>query len=80
MYSFSGCNATYTSGGNRVSPCSSSIWDHIKQSGHAGTLENFSIIGKSDNSFDLLIRESILNHRDRHTLNFQQSSIPMILF
>ena len=67
-------------GENRASPSSSSIWDHIKQSGHAGTLEDFSIISKSDNSFDLSIHESLLIQRDRPTLNSQQSSIPMILF
>ena len=34
---------------NYPSPSSSSIWDHIKQSGHDCTLEDFSIISKTDN-------------------------------
>ena len=68
------------SGGAHTSPSSSSIWDYIKQSGHSGTLEDFSIISKSDNSFDLLTHESLLIQRDRPTLNSQQFSIPMTLF
>ena len=68
------------SGGKRASTSSSSIWDVIKQSGHIGTLEDFSIISKSDNSFDLLIHESLFIQGDRPTLNSQQSTIPMVLF
>ena len=68
------------SGGNRASPSSSSIWDHITQSGNAGTLEHFSIISKSENSFDLLIHENLIIQRDRPIFTSQQSSIPMTLF
>ena len=58
------------SGENRASPpSSSSILDHIKQSGHNGTLEDFSIISKSENSFDLSFHESLLIQRCRTTLN-----------
>ena len=66
-------------GGNRASPSSSPIWDHITQSGHAGTPEDFSVIRKSDNSFDLLIHENLPIQRDRLTLNSQQS-ISMTLY
>ena len=41
---------------------------------------DFSILAKTDNSFDLLIYESLLILRDRPSLNSQQSSIPMALF
>ena len=71
---------TNKSGGKRACPSSSSVWDHIKQSGHAGTLEDFSIISKTDMTFDLLIHESLLIQRDRPNLNSQQSSISMVLF
>ena len=71
---------TNKSGGKRACPSSSSIGDHIKQSGHEGTLEDFSIISKTSMTFDLLIHESLLIQRDRPTLNSQQSSISMVLF
>ena len=66
------------SGGNCALSSSSSIWDHNKHSIHVGTPENFSIISKTDNSFDLSIHESLLQ-RDRSNLHSQQS-ISMVLF
>ena len=71
---------TNKSGGKRACPSSSSVGDHIKQSGHEGTLEDFSIISKTSMTFDLLINESLLIQRDRPTLDSQQSSISMVLF
>ena len=58
----------------------SSIGDHGKQTGHVISLENFQITSRTDNSFDLLIHESLLIQGDRPGLNFQQSSIPLVLF
>ena len=60
---------TNKSGGKRACPSSSSVGDHIKQSGHEGTLEDFSIISKTNMTFDLFIHESLLIQRDRPTLN-----------
>ena len=71
---------TNKSGSKRSTPSSSSVGDHIKQSGHEGTLEDFSIISKTSMTFDLLIHESLLIQRDRPNLNSQQSSISMALF
>lgn len=62
-----------------TSPNPSATWDHIKQTGHIASLDDFSIISKTDNFFDL-IHESLLIQRDRPCLNSQQSSIPMVLF
>ena len=58
----------------------SSIGDHITKPAHNGTMEDFKIIAKSDNAFDLLIYESLLIQKDRPNLNSQQSSIPLVLF
>ena len=58
----------------------SSIGDHIGSTGHNATMEDFKIIAKSDNAFDLLIYESLLIQKDRPSLNSQQSSIPLVLF
>ena len=57
-----------------------SIKDHIGKTGHVATFEDFSILAKTDNAFDLLIYESLLILRDRPSLNSQQSSIPLALF
>ena len=65
----------------REKTCSpSAIGDHISKSGHDASLENFEIISRTDNSFDLLIHESLLILRDRPMLNSQLSSIPLALF
>ena len=68
------------SGSKLASPSPSSIWEHFKQTGNTGSLEDFSIINKTDNSLDLLIHESLLNQRDNSSLNAHLSSIPMVLF
>ena len=41
----------------------SSIGDHITKTAHNGTMEDFKIIAKSDNAFDVLIYESLLIQR-----------------
>ena len=58
----------------------SAIGDHISKSGHNGSLEDFDILSKTENSFDLLIHESLLILRDHPSLNSLQSSIPLVLF
>ena len=45
--------------------------------GHAGSLDDFSILAKASREFDLLIFESLLIARDRPSLNSQQLSIPL---
>ena len=66
--------------GLEVKGSSSAIRDHINQSGHAASVNDFSILDRANNEFDLLIHESLLILRDRPELNSQQSSIPLILF
>ena len=63
-----------------VSSRPSSIRYHIKQTGHTASIDDFCIISKSNNSYDLLINESLLIQRDRPSLNSQLSSISMVLF
>ena len=52
-----------------VSLSPSSIRDHVKQTGHSASIEDFRVISKSSNSYDLLIHESPLIQRDRPSLN-----------
>ena len=44
--------------GQKIKSSSSAIGDHISKTGHDASLENFEIISRADNSFDLLIHES----------------------
>ena len=62
----------------RTSPLA--ISEHAKQTGHCATLEDFTILEKANNDFDLLIFESLLILRDRPSLNVQNSPIPLMLF
>ena len=55
--------------GQMIKSSSSAIGDHISKTGHDASLENFEIISRADNSFDLLIHESLLILRDRPSLN-----------
>ena len=66
--------------GQKIKASPSAIGDHISQSGHAASLEDFSVLDRANNEFDLLIHESLLILRDRPSLNSQQSSIPLALF
>ena len=52
----------------------------FKRTGHCANLENFTILEKANNEYDLLIFESLLILRDRPSLNAQNSSIPLVLF
>ena len=64
----------------KIKSNSSSIGDHISKFGHKASFDDFEIISKTDNHFDLLIHESLLIKRDTPSLNSQTSSIPMVLF
>ena len=66
--------------GQKIKSSPSAIGDHISKSGHDASLENFEIISRTVNSFDLLIHESLLILRDRPMLNSQLSSISLALF
>ena len=66
--------------GQKIKSSPSAVGDHISKSGHDTSLENVEIISRTDNSFDLLIHESLLILRDRPSLNSQLSSIPLALF
>ena len=65
---------------NSVKGASSAIKDHVKDTGHSASLDDFCIIYKANNELELLIHESLLIPKDRPTLNFQSSSIPLCLF
>ena len=67
-------------GQNIQSESSSSIKDHANKTGHAVSIDDFTILCKSNNAFDHLIYEILLIHTDRPSLTFQQSSIPLNLF
>ena len=66
--------------GQKIKVSPSAIWDHINKSGHAASVEDFSVLNRANNDFDLLTHESLLILRDRPSLNSQQSSIPLALF
>ena len=66
--------------GQKIKGSPSAIWDHINKSGHAASVEDFSVLDRANNDFDLLTHESLLILRDRPSLNSQQSSIPLALF
>ena len=66
--------------GISIKGASSPIKDHIKETGHAASFDDFCILDKVKNNFDLQIHESLLILRDRPTLNQQNSSIPLYLF
>ena len=66
--------------GQKIKVSPSAIGDHINQSGHAVSLEDFSVLDRANNDFDLLIHESLLILRDRPSSNSQLSSIPLALF
>ena len=66
--------------GQPIKTSPSAISEHIKQTGHCANLENFTILEKAKNEYDLLIFESLLILRDRQSLSAQNSSIPLVLF
>ena len=43
-----------------AAPIQSSTRDHVKQTDHIASIDDFCIISKTDNSYDLLVHESLL--------------------
>ena len=62
--------------GQPIKTSPSAISEHIKQTGHCANLENFTILEKANNEYDLLIFESLSILRNRPSLKAQNSSIP----
>ena len=68
------------SGYKLAAPSPSSTRDYVKQTCHIASIDDFCFINKTDNSYDLLVHESLLIQKERTILNSQQSSISMVLF
>ena len=78
--------------GQKIKVSPSAIWNHMNKSGHAASVEDFSVLDRAKNDyflpvprpltsdFDLLIHESLSILDDRLSLNSQKSSIPLTLF
>ena len=67
--------------GKRVSqPRRSAVSDHLLISNHICDFENFSILTSEQNSFRLLLKESILIAKDKPVLNRMVASTPLLLF
>ena len=59
----------------------STVLDHLNQSKECnGSLDNFEIIGRAKNDFFLLIKESLLIHKFKPSLNTRDKSFPLQLF
>ena len=63
-----------------VNPRPSAVNDHLLNSNHQCDFTNFSIIANDNNSFRLLLKESILIAKDNPYLNKQIASMPLSLF
>ena len=66
--------------GESIKGVSSPIRDHINDTGHTASIDDFYIIDIASSELDLLINESLFILRDRPTPNQQNSSIPLCLF
>ena len=66
--------------GKKIKVTPSAISEHLDQRGHNASIENFSILNRTNNNSDLLIFESLLILRDRPSLNNKFSSVPLVLF
>ena len=66
--------------GKKIKVNPSAISEHLDQCGHNASIENFSILDRTNNKSDLLIFESLLILRDRPPLNNKFSSVPLVLF
>ena len=66
--------------GQKIKSSPSTIGDNISKFGHDESFENFEVISRTDNSFDLHIHDSLLILRDRPMLKSQLSYIPLALF
>ena len=70
---------SYRSGDFLPHPPHSSVRLHATQCDVPVKLDNFSIIGSSNNSFELRILESLHIFRDKPSLNESQSAFPLLL-
>ena len=61
--------------GQPIKTSPSAISEHIKQTDHCANLENFTILEKASNKYNLLIFESFFILHNRPSLNAQNSSI-----
>lgn len=58
----------------------STIIDHILLAGHAGSIDDFQVIGRDSFNFRLEIKESLFISRDSPSLNKTITSAPLYLF
>ena len=59
----------------------STVLEHINtQSGCHGNIANFKIVGSANNDFFLRIKESLLIHKLKPSINSKEKSIPLQLF
>ncbi len=49
-----------TAGQQKRKVTASAIWDHLNESGHIASFDDFSILDRANNDFDLLTHESLL--------------------
>ena len=61
------------------SPPMSSIFSHLKTTGHTANFEDFEILSSCLDDCKLMIHESLLISKLKPTLNVQGSSIPLNL-
>ena len=67
-------------GKKRVSPASTSILLHERDSRHPVSPHDFNVLSYSTNSFELLIKEILLIRKFSPTLNANLGSFPLSLF
>ena len=60
-------------------PPMSSIFSHLKTTGHTANFDDFEILSSCSNDCELMIRESLLISKLKPTLNVQGNSIPLNL-
>ena len=66
--------------GVSIMGASSSIRDHLNETGHAASFETFCILDNANNNFDFLMHNSLPILTDCPTFNQQNSSIPLNRF
>ena len=66
--------------GKRVECKPSAVSDHLLLYNHDSDFNDFSILCRDNNSFRLLLKESILKSRDLRVLKKSTSSFPLLLF
>jgi hypothetical protein len=66
--------------GNKSSnPKLTSILQHLNNTGHTASLDDFKILSSCPSSDELMIHESLLISKLKPTLNVQGSSVPLLL-